>query len=159
MRALWKIIKQNPLNIATIVVFIFPFLPLSFFAIIGSVTLVIKFVEGLSGIVFGSNFDLELLLLFPWFVGGVAGVVGAVLVIFNQRNLKSLLLINAGLISYLILLFFGFSQKGFPSLDVTYAPYLIFAAIVVLIHIVQIAKELYQQRLPFVVIKVDDNNK
>jgi len=154
MRNIWKTIKQNRLIIVTILVFIYPVIPLAVYAVLFAVGGGAELLFGNRGF-FGSRFDADMLLIFFWGLGGVAGVVGAILVIINRKNLLSLILISLGLISYLGVLVMLFSNMRYSVFTVLYACYLVSVAIIVLIHIVQISKEINHQRLPFEVIDLD----
>lgn len=154
MKKFWKYIKNNALTIATVIIFIYPILPLAGFAFLATIMGFSDVFFGRHGL-FGGNFKIEPLLFYLLSVSGVAGFVGAILVIINLRTKLSLALISIGLVSYVFALvaLVSLNKLSFETILIT--SYLLFTVIVVLIHIIQIAKDLYHQRLPFVVIDLN----
>ena len=140
--------KEKLLRFLTILVFIYPMLPLllvCFWAI--SVLGVSPLIE-LETI---SNIKLDTIInwffLMTWLLGGIAGIIGLIKILSNKRTLTSLILIIYGAISYTIIAFFfiigGILQTN-SYLFFLHAIYVFITLCVIAIQITVTAKEVFR---------------
>lgn len=123
-----KKIKENPLRAKLLLLLIYPILPLAALAIYS----LWKIVSGNNLVHLDLGDVLPITLGIIWFVGGPAGLIGGVLIIFNKISRTSISLFIYGSISYSIIagayIFQGLMRAivGFDYLMGLHSIYLLF---------------------------------
>jgi heme A synthase len=141
MKKILRLIKARPFKTLTIIVFIYPILPLallaSYISIVGGFSL---FYQG-----FHVN-SYKFALQFIWILGGTAGLVGGVMVIFNRKTWLSLVLFVYGSISYTIVALIIIRGVRYESIfGVQHSIYIVLTLIVIALQIIQLARHLLNQ--------------
>jgi len=142
--------KQKLLRLFTIVVFIYPILPLLLICFWAIAVLGISPLIELNTL---SNIKLDAVvnwfILMIWLFGGIAGLVGLTQILTNKRTLTSLSLIIYGAISYTIVIIFFVlgsiqNMENYPL--IIHAVYLIMSLCVLAAQIIITAKEVLKIR-------------
>lgn len=142
--------KSKLLRFFTIIVFIYPILPLLILSFWGiSVLGVSPLIEITTYTNLKLNVAIKWLIIMVWFFGGFAGAIGLAKIVSNKRTPASLFLISYGAVSYAIvaLLFIvgGIINTG-SFLLIIHTFYLILTLCVIAIQIIITTKVIIKKR-------------
>ncbi len=140
--------KLKLLRVFTIMVFIYPILPLLLLSFGGIAVLGISpLLEMRTYTNLKPDAVINWLIMMIWFFGGIAGTIGLSKIASNKRTPVSLFLISYGAISYsIIALFFivgGIVNAG-SFLLLVHAIYLVFTLCIITIQIIMTTKEVFK---------------